>query len=149
MTEAQMQPVSKMCFVCGVENSHGLHLKFRIEANAVWVDFTPREEHQGWPGVAHGGIIAALLDEVMGRTSFLLDLWVVTGTMNIRYVRPVPVGQPLSIRAEITSTRSRAIETRAVLTLADGVIGAEATGTYIILPDAMRQELASRLQLVK
>jgi len=149
MTEARMQPTSKMCFVCGVDNPHGLHLQFRVEENAVWVDFTPREEHQGWPGVVHGGIIAALLDEVMGRTSFLLDLWAVTGTMNVRYVRPVPVGQPLTIRAEITSARSRAIETHAVLTLADGTVGAQATGTYIILSDAMRQELASRLQLAE
>ena len=50
------------CFVCGQRNPFGLHLVFRREHDTVVADFQPREEHQGFPGVIHGGIVAAVLD---------------------------------------------------------------------------------------
>src|SRR5579864_3726600 len=55
------------CFVCGQRNPFGLHLVFRVEGDSVVADFQPREEHQGFPGVIHGGIVAAVLDEALGR----------------------------------------------------------------------------------
>src|SRR3989442_13903180 len=59
------------CFVCGQRNPNGLHLVFQLDQNTIVADFQPREEHQGFPGVIHGGIVAAVLDEALGRTSLL------------------------------------------------------------------------------
>ncbi len=64
-----LQPNSRYCFLCGVENPIGLNLRFyEAEDGHVEARFTPKEEHQGYPGVLHGGITSALLDETIGRT---------------------------------------------------------------------------------
>ena len=76
------QPNSQMCFVCGMENPIGLKLAFyEDEGGRVIAHFTPREEYQGYPGVLHGGIIAALLDEAAGRVASRLDLWTTTAKL--------------------------------------------------------------------
>ena len=73
------------CFVCGHRNPYGLHLFFRLGDNTIVADFQPREEHQGFPGVIHGGIVAAVLDEALGRTSMLGDdeEWTMTGRLEV------------------------------------------------------------------
>jgi uncharacterized protein (TIGR00369 family) len=99
-----------MCFVCGVANPIGLKLAFyEDEEGQVIAHFTPREEHQGYPGVLHGGIIATLLDEVAGRVASHLDLWTTTARLEIKYHQPAPIGQPLTIIGRITRLRSRAL----------------------------------------
>src|SRR2546421_5116698 len=59
-------PNSAACFVCGDRNHAGLAVRFYVEGERVVTRFTPREEHMGFNGITHGGIIAALLDETMG-----------------------------------------------------------------------------------
>src|SRR5215467_10046312 len=77
------------CFVCGHRNPYGLHLFFRLEQNTIVADFQPREEHQGFPGVIHGGIVAAVLDEALGRTSLLGDNreWTMTGRLEVEFAQ--------------------------------------------------------------
>jgi len=59
----EKQPNSRMCFVCGIENRVGLHLKFYTDDEGRCIArFHPKPEHQGYPGHLHGGIISALLD---------------------------------------------------------------------------------------
>ena len=63
------QPNSRHCFLCGVDNPIGLKLGFYdVGDGRVATRFTPLEQHQGYPGVMHGGIACALLDETIGRT---------------------------------------------------------------------------------
>ena len=63
------QPNSNHCFVCGRNNPYGLHLKFyESSPGEVIVEYTVPEQFQGYPGVVHGGVVAAILDEVTGRT---------------------------------------------------------------------------------
>ena len=128
----------QQCFVCGQRNSYGLHLVFRLEDSTVVADFQPREEHQGFPGIIHGGIVAALLDETLGRTSLLGENpeWTMTGRLEIRYRRAVPYGPLLRIRASLTNQRRKILQASGVLTLADdeNTILAEAQGTFISLP---------------
>ncbi len=59
---------SKMCFVCGLKNSSGLHASFyEVEGNQLVALFTPCDEHQGYPDRMHGGLAATILDETIGR----------------------------------------------------------------------------------
>jgi acyl-coenzyme A thioesterase PaaI-like protein len=118
-----------MCFVCGLENESGLHVKFYSEApGKVRVDWTAPERFQGYPGHLHGGIAAALLDEAAGRTVLGGDSlrFFVTLKMELRYRKPVPIGVPLVIRGEIVRDRGRIVETHAAIHLPDGSVAVEA-----------------------
>ena len=127
------------CFVCGQHNPYGLHLLFRLENNSIVADFQPREEHQGFPGIIHGGIVASVLDEALGRTSILAERpeWTMTGRLEIRYRRYVPYGQLLRVRAFLGMQRRKMLQATGMITLADdeNTILAEAQGTFLALPD--------------
>jgi uncharacterized protein (TIGR00369 family) len=140
------QPNSRYCFLCGVQNPIGLKLTFYDdEDNRVQARFTPGEEHQGYPGVMHGGITCALLDETIGRTLVRQDIWAMTVDLQVRFLKPVPVGQPLTVIGEIVRLRSRTMEGKGEIRLADGSVAASAQARYIRLTDeqtgAFRQEL--------
>jgi uncharacterized protein (TIGR00369 family) len=142
----QKQPNSQMCFVCGLENPIGLKMSFYEEEDGhVIGTWTPGEEHQGYPGLLHGGIAAALLDEALGRTVVSRDLWMVTAKMEICYRNPIPLGEPLTVVAELTRVCSRVVEARGELRLSDGRIGAEADAVYVRLPEEQKGAMAQAL----
>ncbi len=139
------QPNSRYCFLCGVQNPLGLKLSFYDEGERVVVHFTPAPEHQGYPGVLHGGIACALLDETIGRTLVRQDIWAVTVELQTRFHQPVPIGQPLTVVGELVRLRSRTMEGRGEIRLADGTLAISAEAKYMRLPpervDALRGEL--------
>jgi acyl-coenzyme A thioesterase PaaI-like protein len=142
----QKQPNSQMCFVCGLENPIGLKASFYEDDDGhVTATWTPGEEHQGYPGILHGGITAALLDEALGRTVISLDLWLVTVKMEIRYRNPIPLGEPLTVVAELTNVHGRKVEARGELRLNDGRIGAEADAVYMKLPEEKQEAMTQAL----
>jgi uncharacterized protein (TIGR00369 family) len=140
------QPSSALCFVCGRDNPHGLRVEFFEDGQKVFAEFTPAEHHQGWPGVLHGGIISALLDETIGRVAFLHDRWVQTARLELRFIKPAPLGKRLLATGEATRDARRLMEMRGQLVTAEGgELLAEASGTFVRLPDAARDDLARRL----
>ncbi|MDQ2717822.1 MAG: PaaI family thioesterase [Chloroflexota bacterium] len=136
------------CFVCGQRNPYGLRLVFRREEDTIAADFQPHEEHQGFPGVIHGGIVAAVLDEALGRTSLLGEhpQWTMTGRLEVRYRRYVPYGPLLRVRASLGKERRSMFQASGVISLAgdEQAVLAEAQGTFIALPtstvDAIMQD---------
>jgi uncharacterized protein (TIGR00369 family) len=136
-----------MCFVCGKENSIGLHLTFFEEGEQVVASFTPGEEHQGFPGILHGGIISALLDETVGRAILALNLWAVTARMEIDFRAPVPIGRPVTISGRIVEFGKRKFKGQGELRLEDGTVAAKATAIYVRMPEAQKDEVAQRLGL--
>ena len=133
------------CFVCGQRNPFGLHLVFRQEESSIVADFQPREEHQGFPGVIHGGIVASVLDEALGRTSLLGEHpeWTMTGKLEVRYRRYVPYGPLLRVRATLETERRRMLLARGALTLAkdESTVLAEASGIFLPLPAGVTDEI--------
>jgi acyl-coenzyme A thioesterase PaaI-like protein len=89
--------------------------------------------HQGGPGIAHGGIVAAALDEACG----LLATWhrfpTVTARIAIRYRKPAPINRPLQVTAKVDADRGRRIEISAVLR-DGGELLAQADGTFLHVP---------------
>ena len=131
----QKQPNSRLCLVCGMQNPIGLKVFFyQEEEGRVVAHFTGKEEHQGYPGVIHGGIVTALLDEVIGRVAIAQDLWAVTAKLEVRFRHPVPLGQPLTLIGEMTRLRSRTLEGRGEIRLEDGTVAVEAESVCIRLP---------------
>ena len=129
------------CFACGMHNPYGLHMTFHVENDSVVCDLLPQAEHQGFPGVIHGGIVATILDEALNRTAMLTDTpaWTMTGRLDIRYRRYVPYGPKLRVRARLEKQRGRMVQASGVLTLADDeqTILAEAQGTFMALTQEM------------
>jgi acyl-coenzyme A thioesterase PaaI-like protein len=91
------------CFGCSPSNPAGLGMRFRRVRDRVVARHTIADRFHGAPGVAHGGIVATLLDEVScAAIHFIADRWVMTGELSVRYERPCPVEAPLEIGAAIT-----------------------------------------------
>lgn len=139
MTHAVLaaQNISRMCMVCGTENTAGLHARFlEIEGGDLACVFTPREEHQGYPGRLHGGIASTVLDETIGRAINLTDpaAWGVTVELTVRYRRPVPLGSEIIARGRITKDSGRLFEGTAEILLDDGTVAVAAAGKYLRLP---------------
>lgn len=135
-----------MCFVCGRDNPIGLYLTFFLdEQGCVHAEYTPRPEHQGFPGVMHGGLITAMLDELIGRTAIANDLWCMTAKLAVRFRKPVPIGRSLKLKGAITRQHGRVLEGRGELRLDDGSLAAEAEGVYLRIPDDQIEQYKSAL----
>ena len=132
------QPNSKMCLVCGLKNPFGLHTSFfELDNDELLAVFTPREEHQSYPGRLHGGITSTILDETMGRAIMIKsagEVWGVTVELNIRFKKPVPLDQELRVLGRITKDSKRFFEGTGKLLLEDGTIAAEGHGKYLKVP---------------
>ncbi len=129
-----------MCFCCGRENPIGLRLTFDFDGERVWTTFTPQAAHQGYPGILHGGIAYAILDEVMGRVAIAHNLWMVTARMEVRYRQPIPLDQTLTGVGEIVERKRRLMTARGELRLPDGSVAAEAVGTLVEAPASLQDE---------
>lgn len=133
----RQQPSYRGCFVCGKQNPIGLGVVFENDDQKVWTEFTPGEEHQGYPGIMHGGLLYTLLDETIGRAAYLREMWVMTARMQVRYRHPVPTGSHLRIEGEIVKVRGRMVEAQGRVLLDDGTVAAEAVGTFMEIPAHM------------
>ena len=132
------QPNSLHCFVCGLENSIGLKLKFFETApGEVTVDHIVPDEYQGYPGVVHGGVVAAMLDEVAGRTQMGNDppRFMFTARLDIRYRQNVPTGQPLRLVGHSGKVKKRTATASAQIFGPEGSLLAEAEALLVNVPD--------------
>lgn len=131
------QNVSRMCMVCGRENSAGLHARFfELDNGELAGVFVPREEHQGYPGRLHGGLASTILDETIGRAINIADpaAWGVTVELTVRYRKPVPLGGEIHAVGRITKDSGRLFEGTGEIRLPDGTVAVEASGKYLRLP---------------
>jgi uncharacterized protein (TIGR00369 family) len=136
------------CFACGTLNAHGLHLALHAGDGRCWVDTTLDPRFEGWEGIAHGGIIATILDEVMAWAVIEHDLWGVTARMSIEFKRPLPIGRPIHGEGRVTAVRRRLVETEGVLTDEEGTVLARAEATYVGAPEDRKAELKARYGFV-
>ena len=129
------QPISNMCFVCGTHNQYGLKSAFYdLENGEILALFTPRTEHQSYPGRLHGGIAAAILDEAIGRAILNRHdrpLWGVTLEFSMKFRKPVPLGEEIQVIARIDRENKRSFSGSGEILCADGSHAIEATGRYL------------------
>lgn len=121
------------CFGCGPDNECGLQLVFHLndEHNRFVCEFELPQRFEGPPSHSHGGIIATILDEAMGKVSKLRNIIAVTGTMQVNYIRPVPLGKPLVTEGWEVGVNGREHFRAAEIRNADGEVLATSTGTFI------------------
>jgi uncharacterized protein (TIGR00369 family) len=141
-------PNYSKCFVCGDDNPRGLDVRFEVEDGAVSTRFVPGADHMGYRGRAHGGVLAALLDETMGWAPCVLKKrFCVAVELCVRFLKPVPIGKPLIIRGQMTADRRRLWETRGEIRDEDGQLYARGTGKYYPLSVEETQEIMNLLRL--
>jgi uncharacterized protein (TIGR00369 family) len=123
----------RACFGCGPENPSGLQLQFAPSpaGNSYICRFQLGRAFGGPPGHAHGGIIATILDEAMSKANRLRDTVAVTRRIEVEYLRPVPLGQPLVVEGRIVRVRGRSHYNRAELRTAEGSLLARSRGTFV------------------
>ncbi len=133
----ELQPNSQNCFVCGVSNPFGLKLRFfTISDTEVETRIYLTDNYQGYPGIAHGGIIATVLDETMGRALLGSDpeRLMVTGKMEVRYRQSIPLETEIVVRGRVLKDRKRIAQAEAEAILPDGTVAIEASGTLVMIP---------------
>jgi acyl-coenzyme A thioesterase PaaI-like protein len=136
-------------FVSGRRSDVGLRLHYRLERDPergplVVTDWTPGEAHVGFPGVTHGGLVAAVLDDVMGRLAVLRRRWVVTARMEVRYRAAAPLGVPLRFEAWATRHRRMSMHAEARALLPDGTVVTESSGTFLPLTPELERQMVKR-----
>jgi acyl-coenzyme A thioesterase PaaI-like protein len=134
------------CFGCGHQNPHGLKLVFFAEPDGgVYADWTPTRENEGFNGIAHGGIITTVLDEVMGWAVYHQQIWAVTGKLSVSFRKPVVVGEATRATARITDERGRKLQLTAELRrTSDGELLAEAEAVFVKVPQDRAEEWQNR-----
>jgi uncharacterized protein (TIGR00369 family) len=135
------------CFVCGQNNPHGMRLKFILdEARQTFVcRFRLSKRYTGPPGHCHGGIIACILDDAMGKVNKLHHVVALTREMTVEYLKPVPLGKPLRVEGSEVEVRGRKhINTAEILNDKDEVL-ARSRGIFIAIdPEKMFQKFVER-----
>ncbi|MBA4399324.1 MAG: PaaI family thioesterase [Chloroflexi bacterium] len=143
----QKQANARHCFVCGVDNQFGLQLKFYDTApGRVEADWMVSEQFQGFPGIAHGGILASVLDEATTRTVLGANgsrRIVVTASLEIRYRKPVPLNTPLKVIGELIEDKGEIIHATSKIENEQGQVLASARALLMEAP----AELAGKLEL--
>lgn len=137
------QPNTSHCFVCGTDNPNGLGLNFYDDGElTVQTRFKIREEFQGYPGISHGGILATILDEVVGRVAMINDhhRFMMTVNMKVQFRNPVPIDTPLCAQGKIVKLKGRLCKAHGQILLPDGKVGCEAELTLADMPAEMASE---------
>lgn len=137
-SEHQNQNISSMCLVCGKDNPFSLHAQFveHPEDDEIICYFTPQDVHQSYPDRVHGGISAAIIDEVVGRAVQMKhpEIWGVTISLSLKYRRPVPYGATLECHGRCTKVGRRTFEGEGEILTPDGKVAVQGTGVYAICP---------------
>jgi uncharacterized protein (TIGR00369 family) len=133
------------CFACGSRNEHGIQLDLHVDGDRCWTVVALAERFQGWDGIAHGGIICTVLDEVMAWSLAATDNWGLTARMAVDFKRPVRLGTPIRAEGWVVANRRRIVDTAARLVDDEtNEVLATATATYVAADAERKRELQAR-----
>ena len=128
-------PYHGWCFVCGNENPDSIGITMFVDDDGVITsEFTLEKKHQGPPRNAHGGASAAILDEMMGLVVWATGHKVAAVNININYLKPLPLNEPLLAEARITQVGERKVFSSGEIKTADSTVAVSGTGIYVIAP---------------
>ncbi len=123
------------CFVCGKNNSDGMHLRFTYdeERDFFVCRFRLGKRYTGPPGHCHGGIIATILDEAMGKVNKLRQVVAVTAEITVNYLKPVPLNQSLRVESREVKVKGRRHINAAEILNQKGEVLARGRGLFIAI----------------
>jgi uncharacterized protein (TIGR00369 family) len=120
------------CFACGPENPVGIHVHFdRADGEGVRATVTLASQYQGWRGIAHGGIVMALLDEAMAHAAGYAGHRGVTASVHVRFRKPVPLGVPIEVRGRVAWQRRNVLGVEATIFDETGALLVQGEGNVV------------------
>ncbi len=128
------------CFACGKDNPKGMQLKFSVNKDQTGYvcEFRLDDRYVGPPGHCHGGIIATILDDAMGKVNRLRDVVALTSQITVNYLKPVPLHKPLRVESHEISVRGRRHLNAAAILNSKGQVLASSEGVFIAIdPEKM------------
>lgn len=134
MSNAAVLEKNSACYVCGPQNEGGMRLQFEhtglFTAEAQLV---ASAQHEGWQGIMHGGVTFTLMDEAFGWCLLFEGIHAVTAKVEARFLKPIPTGAALRVRAFVIADKKRLLEAEAEVTALndEGVVYASATATMM------------------
>ena len=144
-TDLRFEVEPHRCFACGSLSEHGLQLELHVEGDRCWTELELADRFQGWDGIAHGGIVCTVLDEVMAWSLAATDNWGLTARMTVDFKRPVRLGVPIRAEGWMTRQRRRLVDTSARLVdIASGELLATAEAVYVAADEDRKRELKER-----
>lgn len=147
-TEPDYLPHSTGCFLCGDENPCGARTRFFVQDEAVKTRLVLPQHLNGYKDIAHGGVLAGLLDETMGWAATVFSLghpFYVTGELTIKYLAPVPVGQEIEIVGRMVKDAGRIAYCSGILSH-NGKECLRAKGKFLPLSDEATAEVIPYLK---
>lgn len=142
--EPHLLPSFRTCYFCGTENEKGLGIRYFYEpaADRITGRAKPEEIHCGYPGILHGGLQSALLDDVMyWAVMFRTATSSVTLEITCRFRKTAELGRAFLLQATSGRPEGRKARARGELLNEDGALLAEASGLYLLHP---RDEFLTR-----
>lgn len=103
------------CFVCGKKNPKGLKVDIKLGKGNCEFYFKTEKEYEGWKNIIHGGIIATLLDEAMVWACSSIGYKTVTAELNVRFKKPLQVGETVKVKGEIKEIKKKLIIAVAII----------------------------------
>lgn len=138
---AEPRSLARLCFACGDDNPRGLGMRFEMHGDRAVAQFTVPDYLQGFPGQAHGGAVATMLDEAMGWAVYGRGNWALTAKLSMRFRAKVPLGEPLTVSGWVTRDRGRFFELRAEVRSQGGILLAEADGLFARVQGEQAEEM--------
>ena len=133
------------CFACGELNEAGLHLELHTSPDGAWTELVLEPRFQGWDGVAHGGIVCTILDEVMAWAVIGRGTWGVTARMSVTFRRPVHAGTAIRAEGHVVEEGRRAARAAGqVLDATTGEVLATGESTFVAVPPEQLERLKAR-----
>jgi uncharacterized protein (TIGR00369 family) len=134
------------CFGCGASNPSGMKLSFDLDFDAAHTrgSFTLGPNYAGGGGFAHGGIIAVVLDEAMGKLSRLTEEKAVTAEMHIEFKRPVPIGKNIVVEGWQEEEKGRNRFRVAEIRDQQGNLLARGKGRFVVVQPSHFAEASQR-----
>lgn len=129
-----LPPHYPTCFGCGPDAEAGLHLVVRLEGEEVVADYVFAERHSGAPGIAHGGTVSALVDDLLGYALYVVREPGVTRRLEVDFLRPVLVGTSYALRGRVDRREGRKVFTSCEGAAPDGTVAFRATGLFVVVP---------------
>lgn len=139
------------CYGCGTKNAHGLHISSFWDGDEAVATFHPKEFHLAFPGYVYGGLIASLIDchcvgtaaaaayKQEGRElGSLPPFRYVTGSLQVDYLKPTPLGPPIELRAMVAEIKGRKTILHATVSV-DNVVTAKGRVVAVRMPESMQE----------